>query len=380
MFLKSRAKSSVILAITTCLILSGSTLPVFSITPSNITILSPGLNTMFISTTVSVSGTFVSPQNPPSITVYVDGTAYGTSISVSSSTTDTTTGTWSASVSGANGWHQLKATISDTNGVLSDSSQFYTNDGTAIMAQIKYPAVINVEYTPACRALLNSGDTTSCPPLGDLIPFDTSDQRISGHFINSIHGVIRDYPQMKNAYQFYKGNVTCIECLIDANSQSQMQIIWIEPRGFSYTQHDFTGTTVTNYERNNTGITTYTSTVNEQNAGLLVYHDKYVDGGCMSAEVVYKDKNTIPSTVKYLRDGCKDPNFFNTTTTQIPYHPFSFDNQYSSLHGQTYLASIFHGHKTLTNEKMPTGGGLGPGNCIGKTKCPYTDPYKKAGY
>jgi hypothetical protein len=339
-------------------------LPAYSLTSSDITIKSPTLNTQFTTASVPISGTFVSPTKAPSITVYIDGSAYAASVGISSTTTDITIGTWSVSLSAGNGWHTLKATMSDGNGAKSDSTQFYVNDGTVNQAQIKYP-VINIEYTQTCKALLKEGITHSCPTLDKLIPFDTSNQRVSGKFVNGTHGWYRTLPQLKNAYQFYTTPTICVDCMIDANSQSSMQSIWIEPIGFSYTQHTFTGTTVTNYELNRTGgLIPYTSTVNEQNAGLLVYHDKFVDGSCLSAEIVY-DNKTIPDTIKYLKGGCADKTYLNTTQTKVPNSPFSFANPYSSLHLKQMVSAI------------KATGGLG--DCI-RHHCSYTDLYKKDGW
>lgn len=332
----------------------GNTSP-FTQTPSisDITITSPGFDQLLNTASFNVVGTFKSPSVTPTVTLYIDGSSYGTSLSVGT-TANETVGTWSTSISVANGWHQLKATISDSNGALSTSSQVLVNDGTTILAQIKYKQ-INIEYTPACVALLRSGDMTSCPPLEKLIPFDNSSQKVSGQFMQGKNGMFRGPPQLKNAYQFYNKTTICVDCFINADSQTIMQSIWIEPVGFSYTQHNFTQTQVeTPFTLN--GISyDQTSFVNENFAGLVVYHNRYVDGSCMSAEVVYENDTTIPATIKYLTSGCKDKHYLETSNTIIPDHPISYDNPYSSLHYKALVTTIKSsgGYGNCINEKCP---------------------------
>lgn len=329
-------------------------------TASDITITSPVLNGRYTSTSISVSGTFTSPTNPPTITVTVDQSGRSASVGVESTENGIIKGSWSSSINVGNGWHTLHATISDGNGALSDSVQFYVNDGTTIIPQIKWNQ-INVEYSQACQAMTSRGDYSSCPSLDKLIPVDTSNQRVSGHFVQGKYGIVREKPQLTNAYQFYDKPTVCVACFIDANSESTMKIIWIVPRGFSYTLHDY----ASHNENITTSATTYQiSTINDRIAGLTVYHDKFVNELCNSAQVVYKDSTTLPTTIQYMKDGCKDKNYLNTTQTIVPNTPFSFDNPYSSLFYKQQVAKIVAAH---------------PGKCFNDS-CGLTTSTKKPGW
>lgn len=329
-------------------------------TSSDVTILSPVINQKFNTNSIGISGTFTSPDNPPNISISIDQNSYGASVGNIVSLGDGYKGTWAVSVGTSNGWHTVKAIISDSNGVTSDTVQFYTNDGSAIISQIKFKE-IPVEYSQACLAMINQGDYSSCPPMEKLIPVDTSNQAVSGHFVQGKYGMVREKPQMRNAQEFYDKSTVCVGCYIDGNSDSQMQIIWIVPHLFSYSLHDFTTSTI----NDTSGSGTYhISTVNEQNAGLTVYHDKYVDDSCMSAQVVYKDANTLPDTIKYLEGNCVDKSYFNTTQTIVPNTPFSFDNPYSSLYYKAVTDKVKAEH---------------PGLCM-DDKCGLTTSTRKAGY
>lgn len=334
----------------------------FGITSSDVTITSPVLNQKFTSTSIPISGTFSSPSNPPSIYVSTSGSSSSAAINSIRSFSDGYTGTWSASLSAGNGWHTVKATISDSNGALTDSAQFYVNDGTTIITPLKFKE-IPIEYSQACLAMISHGDYSSCPSMEKLIPVDKSNQKISGHFIQGKYGTIREKPQMQNAQQFYTDTTPCVGCFIDGNSDSQMQIIWIVPHLFPYTLHNFTSTTIN--DTSNSG-TYHISTVNEQNAGLTIYHDKYVDEACMSAQVVYKDENTIPDTIKYMTGNCKDKSYFNTTRTIIPDTPWDSHNPLSNI-SLKYKAVVDHVKA------------LHPGNCQDGS-CGLTTSTKKAGW
>ncbi len=108
---------------------------------------------------------------------------------------------------------------------------------------------------------------------------------------------------------------------------------------------------------------------------MLIYHDRYVDDTCMSADIVYS-RSLMLDTIKYLESGCKQTSISNTSvvqipnnplvnynrTTNVPFHKFILDSPYSSLNYKNYLKSLLHGHSIFSGNK--TAGGLGPGNCI----------------
>lgn len=312
-------------------------------TASDIRITSPSQNSLS-STSLTVSGTFTSPSTP-TIIVSIAGT--NTTASVS-------TGSWSVSVTVPNGWHIVRAIMFDSNGVFTTSTNFFANDGSSNIAQVKYP-VLNIEYSQVCRALLTTSNST-CPPLNELIQFDNSTQSVSGKFVHDVKkGWIRTPPMIKNAELFYTHHIVCVDCQINADTLSTMQTIFIEPSDqyLDYVKHNYYSTVTNNTQVGQGGLTTYNiSTTNENNAGMIIYHKKYVDDACMSADIVYS-RALMLDTIKYLESGCKVSNVSNTSivkipnnplvnynrTTNVPFHKFVLDSPYSSL---VYKSQISH--------------------------------------
>lgn len=318
---------------------------------SNISITSPADNGFISSTTVTIGGSYVSPDSTPTVILTVDGTNYTQSVG---------SGSWSTSLTLDNGWHQAMAILQDSNGIKKTSEQFLIWTGN--MKTTKYP-VIAIEYSQACLALLKSKTQTSCPTLYELKKFDTSNQKISGKFEIKNQTWIRTKPQVTNHYMFYtdqKNKAVCVACQIDLINPDIVQVIFIEPSGFSYLKHNFSTVVESNVSINST------VNVNYRDASLTIFYDRYVDDGCNTANMDYST-SLMADTIGYLKSGCTVTNFNKTSTSVVPSHPFVMDSRYSSLRYDAILTSVFHGVKQLHNENVPTGGGLGPGNCITKT-------------
>lgn len=318
------------------------------VSPTDITITTPKYNTVLSSSSVVISGTY-SSANIPTITLTVEGKNYGVSY-------NTKLLTWSSTLSLSNGWHTVKATLNDGGKILVTSSQFMINTG-GNKAQVKYPQ-LNIEYSQACRAMISHGDFTTCPRLSDLIPYDTSNQHYSGKFVQGKYDMVRTNPQLKNAFMWYKNFTICVDCQIDASSEATMQNIFLEATAnFPYTKH-----TSVNVSTNNTGLIklvpyNYTTTFNEVNAGLTIYHDRYVTDNCMEANLVYSPE-LLQDTINYMKSGCKITFYNKTTTTIIPFHPIDYKNapQYQYMN---YVA------QSLKNNI---------GNCITKQCTPVKNP------
>ena len=123
---------------------------------------------------------------------------------------------------------------------------------------------------------------------------------------------------------------------------------------------------------------TWTNQNDSSNMGLQMksYQDRYVSPDCNEARV----GPSLPlteDTITYLESGCVTTNMNTTKITTQKEIPFSYNNQYSTLHLQSYLQSILHGHSSTNTNK--TAGGLGPQDCIRHT-CSFKDPYAKAGW
>lgn len=144
--------------------------------------------------------------------------------------------------------------------------------------------VIEIKYSETCDRDLSLNINSTCPPLESLIPFDTSLQMISGHFVKSDNGkMIRENPSVKNNYlfySFYNQKVVCVECQIPLARMAEFQVIFIEP-------HNFTFTDVNDSVVNNT---------------RFEYHDRFLNG-CISAQIKFTPL-ILKDTIAYFENNC----------------------------------------------------------------------------
>ena len=338
---------------------------------THLSVSNPPLNGI-VSSGFQVVGNYQSSLATPQILIELNNVNYTATVSH---------GVFSYTTSIPDGTYNMIIYLFDASTTYRTSVQF--NQISSHVIQTKY-ALIVPYYGEACIRMIQQGDYSECPPLKDIMYADTSNQAISGHIVMKKDGTyIREKPQAKNHAQFYT-NMTdkkvCVDCDFDLSSSNQVQQVIIEATAFSFTTHQFTTVTANNTSLAPDGTPHwYLTNTNENNADIIVYHDWYADGSC-DAVTIHYSKERYDDAIAYLKSGCTSHAYNDTTTTIIPNHPFSLTSPFSSLLYDSYKQSIFNGHKTLTNEQMATGGGLGPGNCIGKTKCAFTDPYRKAGY
>lgn len=217
----------------------------------------------------------------------------------------------------------------------------------------KYPLIMIVP-SESCQNMIKFHMKTDCPTDDMLLKYDTSNQKISGHFIIQNGNTIRDKPEVKNHYLFYQTQTVCVDCAGDYMNPDLFQIIIIEPHGFTY-------------------VDKYAVISNNK---WLSYSDRHM-AGCNTATIGYSD-SLLNDTIKYMESNCTQTSFNSTKTNIIPDQPWSYDNPYSSLHLSTYLKSFLHNHD-IFNRNGTNPGGLGPNDCI-RHQCSYTDPYKKAGW
>ena len=244
-----------------------------------------------------------------------------------------------------------------SNGTCSTGPQVIINKTGSVLTH-KYN-MISLMLSETCQRM-NEHNISGCPHISELIVFDTSNQAISGKFIQNGSDYTRTSPQIKNHYLWYGTNRTneiiCLDCEVDAKMSQTTQQVIIEP-------HDFVWTDKFN-------------TLHDGSRIFVQFHGRYMQG-CDTATIPY-DFQLLTDTIYYMRMNCdsKYTTFNATQTYELPSTPFNYDNPFSTLHQDSYLKDIT-GHKSFGGNH--TGGGLGPSNCI-TNKCDYHDPYHKVGY
>lgn len=294
----------------------------------------------------------------PVITISIDNSQYTPNISGEY---------WNISLNLASGWHTLTATIRDQTSKDQQTVQFLVLNGHMAIPKMN---LLVIKESQVCLSLLKSGTNSSCPTLGELKQYDTSNQAIAGKILQNNDGTwYRTPPQLKDWWNFIdkKGNpVICVECDYDYALLSQAQVIFLEPHGFVFPSLDpvqYENTTTTYW--NGTDYVTKTIQVSSYpNTTLDVNFDRYVSPDCLTADIVYS-KIMMLDTINYLDNGCKKSNLITNSTLLIPKVPFDYNNPFSSLHYQSYAQSI------------KNTGGLS--NCIIE-KCDYKDPYSNSDY
>ena len=213
--------------------------------------------------------------------------------------------------------------------------------------------ILAVEYSEGCQTMINHNLTSSCPVLNQIWKYDTSNKYISGNIILSHGKYIRSNPQIKNDYLWYNDSKTivCVDCNLPLDKPDVFQTIFIEPSSFVYINK--------------------TQTLNNTNTWTS-FSNRYVSPDCISSTIGYSDF-LLNDTINYMLSNCTITNIHNNQTNFIKQTPFQYNNPFSSLHMQTYLKELMHGHDFFNGNH--TLGGLGIGNCI-NIKCDYKDPYR----
>lgn len=199
--------------------------------------------------------------------------------------------------------------------------------------------IIMIEYSQSCKILLLHDKTTSCPSLQTLIPFDTSNQKLSGMFFSHNGTWYRTNPQLTNHYKFYSSTVVCVDCTFPGNIPDYFKTIWIEPVGFSWASTSET----------------------EHTAKIVVHSGSYVSLYCQEAGLAF-DKVLLNKTITYMINNCNGvlPTINQTLTQKVP-TPLDYKSNPTLIH-KYWLDNI---------KKL---GSLG--NCITK-KCNLPkDPFK----
>ena len=212
--------------------------------------------------------------------------------------------------------------------------------------------IILVEYSETCRKLLSIKDTSNCPTLDQLAPFDTTKQTAAGHFIKDKKGhiIARSKPNITNYWQFYDTSpdrIVCVDCPFDFANTDLAPIIIIEPKDsnnpYRYVNKDYN----------------YTTTINDiSSSTLLVNYGRYVSSDCLQANEPF-DPKILADTIYYINSGCTKTSYNNQTTIKLV----------------TPFTDITKSRQWKDDQWLKAELKINLGNCISNPKCPKTkDP------
>jgi len=213
--------------------------------------------------------------------------------------------------------------------------------------------VLLISLSNTCE-ILNKNNLKGCPPISELMVYDTSNKMASGKFV--IHDGLysRTQPQMKNnwlAYSYSKNTIICVECYFDVTATEKSRQIIIQPNSFTYVNK-------TETESKNTWYN---------------FDNRYMQG-CDIATIA-NIPGLLQDTINFMLHNCtaNSTSFKGVTNHTRTLHPFTFDNPYSSLVMASHYKTILQGHYLFSNK---TSGGIGPSDCIRHT-CDLTTSNKK---
>lgn len=219
-----------------------------------------------------------------------------------------------------------------------------------------YPVLL-IKLSQTCE-ILDKYNMTGCPPIKELMKYDTSNQYASGKFVNHNGIYFRDPPQMKNnwlAYSYSNHKIVCVECWFDFTATTKSQQIIIQPNTFTYVN----------------------KTESESKNVYVDYTNRYMQG-CDTA-TISNIPNLLNDTINFMMHNCvkTSTNYNETQKHPIPTHNINYHSPFSTTNHDAYLKTILNGHTYDFGNK--TSGGRGPSNCI-THKCNFIDPYAKIGW
>lgn len=241
----------------------------------------------------------------------------------------------------------------------------YCKNGVCYTGSITIPAnetfevvhlpIIFVSYSQTCENMIKN-NISGCPSVESMVNYDTSNQYVSGKFITQGNQTIRTSAEVKEHWKSYQASqktIVCIDCEENIQAYQQSQNIIIQPTSYSFA--DKTGSQLITNQ-------------------LFYSNDRYMQG-CDTA-TISNIPGLLNDTINYMLSGCTKTNFNGNVTKSVHVTAWQYDNPFSTLHTESYLKDILHGHYIFGNM---TGGGLGPSDCI-RHQCSFTDPFKKAGW
>ena len=211
---------------------------------------------------------------------------------------------------------------------------------------------IGIQLSQVCLADLKNHLNSTCLNYNDLKPVDNTNPLWAGLWVEQPYEH-RLQPKIKNHENF---NPNPWVIMVDPNADFTLSAkMIIVDTHFTWTNQN---------DSSNRGLS------------MKSYQDRYVSDDCQEARVG-PSLALVEDTITYLESGCTTTNMNTTKMISQAEIPFSYNNAYSTLHLQSYLEQILHGHSSSNTNK--TAGGLGPQDCIRHT-CSFTDPYKKVGW
>jgi len=156
--------------------------------------------------------------------------------------------------------------------------------------------VVSVDISRTCK-ILNS---TKCPNLNELIPFDTTNQKQIGKFIDGK----RTKSQIKNPSIYFQNNDTftvCVDCPFDIYKYSKHITVDLP---FTYKDNKDRKVNNTRYE----------------------YHNRY-EANCVEVRVAWLPNlivnnsriNLVNDTINYLKSGCIETQYNEKVTIFTPF-------------------------------------------------------------
>lgn len=201
---------------------------------------------------------------------------------------------------------QLKQSLTILKSEIKDIENSYTGKNK----------LIGIRLSSTCISLLKSNTNTTCPTYQDLLPFDSSDIRISGNFTFDEKGFFyRQEPSLKKSWELYrqdpkprnivdppKGMTDIIpQIIIESNFDTYLLQgqLTINPEYKIVTEQvksKVTGKTRTLQYQNKT-----------QEFATIQFHDRYIDDKCLVARINSEVwQKLLPDTLLHLRMGCTD--------------------------------------------------------------------------
>lgn len=278
----------------------------------SITIDNPQDGSYFKTPLVYLSGKITGTINSDNVEIILDGNEINY-VWASISGND-----WSYTLTNiSTGQHKITTKLIDQTGNYTNSVivNIVTSGQTSINKK-----VIALDLSELCTNALKGNGPTDCPKYKDLIPFDTSNQKISGKFIKDKAGKwYRTLPQVRNHdlwYSNYNYTVVCYDCRFDRFNADLQPSIIIEPHGFKYASSESVNTIVSS----NSSSSNSTLVINELESTATINFDRFVSPDCMSANLPF-DKNLLADTIDYMSSGCVKTKYNMTSTIKVPNNP-----------------------------------------------------------
>lgn len=241
----------------------------------------------------------------------------------------------------------------DTIGSLKLSQSCLGSVCSGVVNQVQQLGTIGIQLSQVCLRDAMFNLTTDCLNYNDLKPLDNTNPIYAGQWVSEPYEH-RLPPKIRN-HDVFNPNPWAI--MVDPNPDFTVSAkMIIVDTHFTWTNQNDSS---------------------DRGLSAKSYHDRYVSDDCMEARVG-PNLTLIRDTINYLESNCTATTINVTQFSNQTEIPFSYNNSFSTLHLDTYLKSILHGHTITTNSSMTTGG-LGPTDCI-RHQCSFTDPYKKVGW